>query len=58
MKELEGKVNQITLEDKERAYHSHGHTVQDIFTLRHSKQLRSVDAVAYVRSHEECETLV
>ena len=33
--------------------HSHGHTLQEVYALRHGRLNRTVDAVAYVTSHEQ-----
>ena len=40
------------MEDKVRIMHSHGHSMQELFALRHGKLERVVDAVAFVASHE------
>jgi alkyldihydroxyacetonephosphate synthase len=38
--------------------HSHGHSLQEIFILRHGKFEKTVDAVVYISSHDQAEKLV
>ena len=56
------KVNlkncRISVDGKERVMASHGHTVQEIWTLRFGSFPRIVDAVVYPQSHEEVEQIV
>ncbi len=39
------------MEGKVRILHSHGHTLQEIFALRHGKFERTADAVVFISSH-------
>lgn len=48
----------VTEDDNERLLHSHGHTLQEIFTLRFSQFPRVVDLVVYPQSHEQVEAVV
>jgi len=58
MNELKGKVDEINIEKICRLNHSHGHTMQEIYALRHGQLDRVVDCVVYVNSHEQAEILV
>ncbi|KAL4465819.1 hypothetical protein ABPG74_004056 [Tetrahymena malaccensis] len=55
---IRGKVNEATNDKTQRIHHSHGHTLQEIFALRHGKLDRYIDLVVYISSHEQAETLV
>ena len=50
--------NEYTLDDNQRIHHSHGHTLQEIYALRHGKFLRIADMVIFVSDHEQVEALV
>jgi alkyldihydroxyacetonephosphate synthase len=39
----------------ERIMHSHGSSLQDVFTLRYSKFARFADIVIYPADHNQCE---
>ena len=41
-----------------RIFHSHGHTLQELFLLRNSHLPRTVDYVVYVTTHEQAELLI
>jgi len=41
-----------------RVFHSHGHSLQELFLLRTSKMPRCVDYVIYITSHEQAEYLI
>lgn len=56
--EIKGKVNEVNLEKVCRLTHSHGHTMQEVYALRHGQLDRVVDCVVYINSHEQAETLV
>lgn len=47
-----------TEDDQERLFHSHGHTLQEIFHLRYGQLPRVADLVVYPGSHEHVEGLV
>ena len=38
--------------------HSHGATLQDLFTLRYGKFDRFADVVIYPETHEQCEVIL
>ena len=48
----------LSLDSNERIMASHGHTVQEIWTLRFGSFERIVDAVIYPKSHEEVEKII
>ena len=56
--ELNGKVAEISIDDKQRIFHSHGHSLQELFMLRHGKLERVVDVVIFIDSHAQAEFLV
>jgi len=58
MNELKGKVDEINVDKVCRLSHSHGHTMQEVYALRHGQLERVVDCVVYINSHEQAETLV
>jgi len=58
LNELKGKVDEINMDKICRLNHSHGHTMQEVFALRHGELDRVVDCVIYINSHEQAETLV
>lgn len=41
-----------------RIFHSHGHSLQELFLLRNSKLPRTVDYVIYITTHEQAEQLI
>ncbi|XP_049851616.1 alkyldihydroxyacetonephosphate synthase-like isoform X2 [Schistocerca gregaria] len=47
-----------TWDGLERLNHSHGHTVQEIWTIRHGSLKKLVDVVVYPRSHQDVERIV
>ena len=49
---------EFSLDDGQRIHHSHGHTLQEIYALRHGQFPRIVDLVIFVSSHEQVEKLV
>ncbi len=56
--EIKGKCDEITEDDDDRVFHSHGHSLQELFMIRHSKLPRCVDLVVYVNSHAQVELVV
>lgn len=58
LEELKGKVHEISLDPKVRVQHSHGHSLQEIWEIRHGKLKRLADAVVFINSHEQAEKLV
>lgn len=55
---IKGKVNEINTSKSTRIYHSHGHSLQELYILRNSRFLRTVDYVIYITSHEQAELLI
>lgn len=55
---IKGKVDEINTNKGTRIFHSHGHTVQELFFLRYSRLPRVVDYVIYITSHEQAECLI
>lgn len=47
-----------TEDDEERGFHSHGHTLQELFDVRYGRLAHYVDLVVYPRSHEDVVGLV
>ncbi len=56
--EIEGSYSRLSFDPRERTTHSHGHTLLEVFTLKHGKFDRFVDCVIYPGSHEQVEALV
>jgi len=50
--------SRISFEPKERIMHSHGHTLHEVYALKHGKFDRYVDCVLYPGSHEHVEQIV
>lgn len=55
---IRGKVDEINATKVARINHSHGHTLQELFLLRHSKLPRCVDYVVYITTHEQAQLLI
>ncbi|EGR32374.1 hypothetical protein IMG5_085430 [Ichthyophthirius multifiliis] len=51
-------VNEVQFDENLRIHHSHGHSLQDIFALRHGSFQRIVDVIVYISSHQEAELLI
>ena len=49
---------EVSVEDRDRVFHSHGHTLQELFSVRYGKLPRIVDVVVYPQSHTEVEKVV
>lgn len=58
LKENTSCYSEMTLDDEHRIHHSHGHTLQEIYSLRHGQFPRIVDMVIFVTGHEQVEKLV
>ena len=56
--EIQDAVDEVNMEKICRLMHSHGHTMQEIYALRHGKLDRVVDCVVFINSHEQAENLV
>lgn len=55
---VKGKYVKVSFDDQERIFHGHGHTLEDIYRLRHASFERVPDAVIYPRTHECVEHIV
>ncbi|CAD8172283.1 unnamed protein product [Paramecium octaurelia] len=55
---IQGLFNEVSFDNAQRILHSHGHTMQEIYELRHGKLARIVDCVIYISSHAQAEALV
>jgi len=55
---LNFNFSRISFEDKERMMHSHGHCLQDVFSLRYGKFKRFVDCVLYPSSTKHVQKIV
>jgi alkyldihydroxyacetonephosphate synthase len=56
--QVEGHYAHISFTDKERLFHGHGHTTQELFKLRWGQFPRVPDVVIWPNSHEHVETIV
>lgn len=55
---VKNNVDEIVTHKNSRIFHSHGHSMQELYYLRHSKLPRIVDYVIYITSHEQAEHLI
>ncbi len=55
---LENKFSRLSLDDRERVMHSHGHSLQEVYALKYGRLKRVADVVVYPKSHEQVENLV
>lgn len=53
-----GCYSKLTFGDKQRMFHGHGHTVQEIWKMRYGQFNRVPDVVIWPASHEQVEALV
>ena len=51
-------VKLIHTDDEHRIFHSHGHSVKEIYELRFGHIKRVVDAVIYPENHDQVEKIV
>lgn len=58
MSAVKGQYVKIATDDQERVFHSHGHTVEEVFRLRHGACERIPDVVIYPGSHAHVEAIV
>jgi alkyldihydroxyacetonephosphate synthase len=58
LREVEGHFERLSLEEKDRLHHAHGHTCDDIWRLRYGKFARVPDAVIWPGRHEHVEVIV
>lgn len=49
---------EITVDETDRVFHSHGHTLQELFAVRYGKLPRVVDVVVYPSTHQQVEQIV
>jgi hypothetical protein len=55
---LQPHCQKMSVADADRIFHSHGHTCQEIYTLRYGKFHRCVDAVVWPRTHADIVAIV
>ena len=55
---INGFYSRLSFDNRERIMHSHGHTLREVFILKHGKFERFADCVVYPTSHEDVEGLV
>jgi len=55
---VKGAYRFLTFNEEERLLHSHGHTCQDIWSLRYTAFDRYVDVVVYPGCHDDVERIV
>lgn len=53
IEEIKGKVDEINTNKMTRIFHSHGHSLQELFLLRNAKLPRTADYVVYITTHEQ-----
>ena len=58
MREVERDCHHVDVSDRDRLFHAHGHTAQEIFTLRFSSFARVPDCVVYPASQAQVQTIV
>lgn len=58
LKEVKDHCAVVVSDDDERIFHSHGHSLQEIYALRHGRLDRVVDSVVYPRNHDDVEHIV
>lgn len=58
IEQIKGKVDEINTNKMTRIFHSHGHSLKELFLLRFGKLPRTVDYVVYITSHEQAEHLI
>jgi alkyldihydroxyacetonephosphate synthase len=58
MKQIEGNYLQISTTDKERLFHGHGHTTQELFKLRWGSFARVPDVVIWPENHDQVVAIV
>jgi alkyldihydroxyacetonephosphate synthase len=55
---IKGQYVRIASDDAERVFHGHGHTLEEIFQLRHGDVGRVPDVVIYPGTHAHVEAIV
>jgi len=58
LKEIEGHHLKISFEDKDRFFHAHGHTAEEVFNMRYGSFERYPDVVIWPGKHEHVEAIV
>eukprot|EP01130_Rhizamoeba_saxonica_P012382 TRINITY_DN5205_c1_g1_i1.p1 TRINITY_DN5205_c1_g1~~TRINITY_DN5205_c1_g1_i1.p1 ORF type:complete len:623 (-),score=148.70 TRINITY_DN5205_c1_g1_i1:133-2001(-) len=60
LSEIDGCYNNISFDGMDRLYHAHGHTAQEIYSLRYDtdKDRRIPDVVVYPRKHKDVVKIV
>lgn len=55
---IQNGYKHIEWSDRDRLHHSHGHTAQELFAIRHGSLARIVDVVIYPGSHTHVEMII
>ena len=55
---IKGRVDEISTNKSTRIFHSHGHSLKELYHLRTSKLERTADYVVYITCHEQAEYLI
>eukprot|EP00051_Salpingoeca_urceolata_P007868 m.101232 g.101232 ORF g.101232 m.101232 type:complete len:756 (-) comp15448_c0_seq3:111-2378(-) len=58
LKDIEGHHAGLSTQTEDRLFHSHGHTCEEMFVLRHGTPGRVPDAVVWPGSHANVEAIV
>lgn len=58
MEAIKGQYVRVATDDQERVFHSHGHTLEEIFRLRHGSCERIPDYVIYPGTHDHVVEIV
>lgn len=58
IEEIKGKVDEINTNKMTRIFHSHGHSLRELFLLRTAKLPRTADYVVYITAHEQAEAII
>jgi len=58
MSAVAGQWSRLAQDDQERVFHGHGHTVEEVYQLRHGSLERIPDVVIYPGTHQHVEKIV
>ena len=56
--DIKGYYSRLSFDDDERMLHSHGHTLREVYAIKHGKFERFADCVVFPGSHEHVERIV
>jgi alkyldihydroxyacetonephosphate synthase len=56
--DIKGFYSRLSFDDAERTLHSHGHTLREVYALKHGKFERFADCVVFPGCHEHVEGIV